>query len=172
MALFIQQIPPLQTAYGSIDREIQVIGFNCVDTTKEMIFPYIIKYSFNGEDVSKDFKPSAKPFEINNNKLMLVRDENFQPIPNPEYAVALAGNQLSPTIPNPEYVDEETTPGVPVEIQNPEYVSDSQLAETGEFLLAPGYDYVVGIVKEHPELIWTILGNYILENADDGWYEN
>lgn len=55
---------------------------------------------------------------------------------------------------NPNYVDSETTP---FEL---------------EFLEAPAYDYISGIFKDHPELIWIFLKGYILENYADGWFEN
>lgn len=93
MALLIQEIPPLQTAFGEIDREIHVLGINVVDTTKEMFLPYKIVYSFNGEDVSKDFKPSAKPIEIDNN--MTVYQRNLE-----DFSIKA----------NPDYIDGETTP--------------------------------------------------------------
>ncbi len=172
MALLIQTIPPLQTALGAVDREIHILGANIVDVTKQMFFPYEIKYFKDGEDISKDYKPMAKPFEIHNGMEVYVRDENFNPIPNPAYADAVAANQLPPTIPNPEYVDEESTPDTPETIPNPDYISDEQLSQINEFLHAPAYDCIIGSLKEHPELIWTILSNYIMENYADGWYDN
>lgn len=57
-------------------------------------------------------------------------------------------------IPNPDYVDVESTP------------------TTLEFLEAPAYDYISGIFREHPELIWVMLTGYINENWADGWFEN
>lgn len=57
-------------------------------------------------------------------------------------------------ISNPNYVDQETTPDELI------------------YLEAPGYDYISGLMLAHPELIWIILEKYILENYNDGYFDN
>lgn len=136
MALLIQSIPPLQTPYGLIDRDIHVIGLNIVDTTKELFLPYQIIYTYNGEDVSKDFKPFAKPIYIHNNMTVYQRNlEDFSKKSNPDF----------------------------VEGESP---------EEERYLVAPAYDYIIGVMKEYPELSWAFIRGYIVENYEDGFYEN
>lgn len=177
MAILTQTIPNMPAPLEDILRAVKIVGIIIEDDINGnpfLILRHRISYDKSGVDISGAMDKGIRTVEINNSKLMLVRDENFQPIPNPEYATAVAGNQLSPTLPNPEYVDEETTPEAQPTIPNPDYVSDEQLAQISEYLVAPGYDYLLGeqgVLRLHPELTWIILGKYILENTEDGYFE-
>ncbi len=95
MSLLTIPISPLQLAYGEIEREMQIIGINIVDSSQQLFLTQKIVYSYNSEDVSQDFKPTTQPIEINNSKNVYQRDlETFEKIPNPDY------------------IDAETTPDV------------------------------------------------------------
>lgn len=55
---------------------------------------------------------------------------------------------------------------------NPDFVDFGSTPTTLQYLEAPAYDYITGIFKEHPELIWIFLNGYIMENYADGWFDN
>ncbi len=46
---------------------------------------YRISYSKDGQDVSHLFNPQVPDWYIDNSQLMRCRDENFAPIPNPDF---------------------------------------------------------------------------------------
>lgn len=56
-------------------------------------------------------------------------------------------------------------------LPNPDYISPEETPDELEFLEAPAFDYLLEIFKNRPELIWTILSGYILENYADGWFD-
>ena len=56
-------------------------------------------------------------------------------------------------------------------LPNPDYISPEETPDELEFLEAPAFDYLLEIFKNKPELIWTILSGYILENYADGWFD-
>lgn len=51
--------------------------------------PYVLRYFKNGVDISEKFTKVVPTWDVRNNQLMMVRDENFQPIPNPDYVEKL-----------------------------------------------------------------------------------
>lgn len=57
-------------------------------------------------------------------------------------------------------------------VSNPEFVDVETTPYALQYLEAPAYDYITQIFKEHPELIWTFLSGYIMENWADGWFDN
>ena len=89
---------------------------------------------------------------IHNNMTMWVRDENFQPMPNPAYADVLSRTQLS----------EDDENYLPIEALN----------EVTEYLEAPGYDYIMSVMQARPDIIWDLLRGYILDNYNDGYYDD
>ena len=174
MAILIKQIPNMKAPLESIEREIHILGINIVDSTKEIFIPYEIKFFKDSVDVSDDMNKNAKPFHIHNGMMMYVRDNNFQPIVDPVYTDTRAKVEAQTTqySPNPEYKSQEETPVIPGEIENPDYVSQEMLDATEQFLLIPGYDYLIQLYRQHPEVIWISLETYILENWNDGWFDN
>ena len=174
MAILIKQIPNMKAPLESIEREIHILGINIVDSTKEIFIPYEIKFFKDSVDVSDDMNQNAKPFHIHNGMTMYVRDTSFNPIVDPVYTDTLAKfeAQNPQYIPNPEYISQEETPDIPGEIENPDYVSQERLDATEQFLLIPGYDYLIQLYRQHPEVIWISLETYILENWNDGWFDN
>lgn len=56
-------------------------------------------------------------------------------------------------------------------LPNPDYISQEETPDELEFLEAPAFDYLLEVFKNKPELIWTILSGYILENYADGWFD-
>lgn len=47
--------------------------------------PYKLRYFKNGIDISEKITKIVPHWDVRNTQLMKVRDENFQPIPNPDY---------------------------------------------------------------------------------------
>ena len=56
-------------------------------------------------------------------------------------------------------------------LPNPDYVSPEETPDQLQFLEAPAFDYLLQTFRERPDLIWTILDGYILENYADGWFD-
>ena len=83
------------TGFENVQRKINVNKIDMDGEYEQIYLGYSISYSLDGRDVTNLFqKKSSYDWFINNKEKILVRDENFQPIPNPDY------------------VDEEETPGV------------------------------------------------------------
>ena len=53
--------------------------------TEVLELPYILRYFKDGVEITDRFTKIVPHWEIRNSHLMMVRDENFQPIPNPDY---------------------------------------------------------------------------------------
>ena len=156
----------MEAPLDNIEREIHINGIVISDKTKEIHIPYEIKFFKDGEDISADMNQNAKPFHIHNGMIMYIRDISFNPIEDPAYTEMLANFEAN----HPEFIvnpeDQEA------QIPNPNYVSQEILDKVNRFLLAPGYDYLIGIYKAYPHLIWITLEEYIMENWNDGWFDN
>ena len=165
MAILIKQIPNMKAPLESIEREIHILGINIVDSTKEIFIPYEIKFFRDGVDVSADMNQNAKPFHIHNGMTIHARDQQFQPIEDPVYTEMLLNFEAN----EPEFIEgpEGTDP-----IKNPKYVTQEMLDNKERYLLMPGYDYLIQLYRQHPEVIWISLEAYILENWNDGWFDN
>ena len=165
MAILIKQIPNMKAPLESIEREIHILGINIVDSTKEIFIPYEIKFFKDSVDVSDDMNKNAKQFHIHNGMLVYVRDQQFQPIEDPVYTEMLLNFEAN----EPEFIEgpEGTDP-----IKNPKYVTQEMLDNKERYLLMPGYDYLIQLYRQHPEVIWISLEAYILENWNDGWFDN
>lgn len=174
MAILIKQIPNMKAPLESIEREIHILGINIVDSTKEIFIPYEIKCHKDGIDVSLDMNRYAKPFHIHNGMMMYVRDNNFQPIEDPVYTEMKTRFEAGHPefITNPEFITFDETPDVEPNLPNPDYVSQEILDATEKYQLIPGYFYLISLFTRHPELIWVFLEAYIMENWNDGWFDN
>ena len=53
--------------------------------TEVLELPYTLRYFKDGVEVTDRFTKLVPNWEIRNSHLIMVRDENFQPIPNPDY---------------------------------------------------------------------------------------
>ena len=174
MAILIKKIPNMKAPLDNTEREIHINGIVISDKTKEIHIPYEIKFFKDGVDVSADMNQNAKPFNINNEKTVYVRDTSFNLIEDPVYTQMLANfeNEEPEFISNPDFVSVEETPDIPEQIPNPNYVTQEMIDNKERYLLMPGYDYLIQLYKTHPEYIWISLEAYILENWNDGWFDN
>ena len=174
MAILIKQIPNMKAPLESIEREIHILGINIVDSTKEIFIPYEIKFFKDSVDVSDDFNRNARPFHIHNGMTMYVRDTSFNPIEDPVYTQMVTNfeNEEPELISNPDFISIEETPDIGELLPNPNYVTQEMIDNKERYLLMPGYDYLIQLYRTHPEYIWISLEVYILENWNDGWFDN
>lgn len=171
--IYTKTIPNMPAPNQDVSRKINFYGFNIDGYEECATIPYQVEYTRNGVDVSNEFEKIFKPMQWRNSDLVYQRDINTrQPLPNPAYQEALGNHEAGPTLPNSDFISEEETPDVSPTIVNPNYVSDQQLAVIGEFLVAPAFDYFLGLFHEHPGLFWQFLDMYIDENYGEGWYGN
>lgn len=57
-----------------------------LDLDREALnLPYRLRYYKDGVEITEKFTNLVPNWEIRNNHLMMVRDQNFEPIPNPDY---------------------------------------------------------------------------------------
>lgn len=135
----------------TVQRKINMFGLNVDGYDECATIPYEIQFTKNGVDVSDQFEKRGKPMQWRNSDLVYQRDlTTFQPLPNPDYEVAVLANQLPETDPN--------------------YINDAQLLLIDPFLTAPAFDYFVGLFTAYPQFFWEFLGKYIDENYGDGWF--
>ena len=169
MSILDKQIPNMETPFEGIGREVQIYELKVNTDYNQLYIGYRIKHTANGEDVTEKMNNTRREWYITNDHTVYKRDfETFQLLVNDKYHTAVEKNQLPSTIENPNYIVDS---GEPEFITNPEYVSDEQLAELKPYLEAPAFDYLLGIFKERPALIWVTLELYILENYKDGWFD-
>jgi hypothetical protein len=84
MTLIIQKIsnhPNLK----EIERTINIVGINMNSDAATFDIYYRIVYAMNGQDMSNMFNVQVPNWHIDNTQRMMVRDENFKPIPNPDF---------------------------------------------------------------------------------------
>lgn len=84
MKLITQQISN-HDIFTDVERTLNIERFVLDSNAEVMELHYSITYIKNGEDVSSQFNPHNPIWIVDNNHRMKVRDENFQPIPNPNY---------------------------------------------------------------------------------------
>lgn len=71
--------------FPEIERKVNIVAFCPNSDTETFEFFYRILYYKNGQDVSYLFPSQPPNWNINNSQLMMCRDDNFQPILNPEF---------------------------------------------------------------------------------------
>jgi hypothetical protein len=71
--------------FTEVKRIINIVGINMNSDSATLELYYRIAYSKEGMDVSHLFNPQVPNWHIVNSQLMRCRDENFQPIPNPDF---------------------------------------------------------------------------------------
>lgn len=71
--------------FETIEREIQIAGIVLNFDLQLLDLYYTISYFKDGENVSQLFKKEVPEWHIDNQQTILVRDENFNPVANPDY---------------------------------------------------------------------------------------
>lgn len=71
--------------FSEVERTIQIAGITLNFDAKSLDIYYHINYFKNNEDIGQMFTQRVPEWHIDNNQKILVRDENFNPIPNSEY---------------------------------------------------------------------------------------
>lgn len=155
MALIEKQISN-HPATGLV-RTVEVAGFMTNDDLKEVNFFFRIRHSLGGVDV-----PVAVPrknWKVDNGYRAIMRDGNFEPIPNPGYVPEYA--VIGHTEPPIDW-DEETDGQF---IPQPIY-GETIINEIEQWMLMPAYDYfkLITFDSEDPVRIQTLLLYYIDDN--------
>ncbi|MDQ8012157.1 MAG: hypothetical protein REI96_06905 [Flavobacterium nitrogenifigens] len=81
----LQQKISNNTQFKEVERTIQIAGIALNFDAQLLDIYYRINYFKNSTDLSQMFSRQVPEWHIDNNQRILVRDENFNPIPNPEY---------------------------------------------------------------------------------------
>jgi hypothetical protein len=68
-----------------IERTVEVVGFTLNSDLKIIDFFYRINYEKEGQDMSDLISPRVPDWRMDNSINILVRDQNFNPVPNPDY---------------------------------------------------------------------------------------
>lgn len=96
--LLAKQISNLKTVgFEDVERTINVRKIDIDGDYERIYLGYSISYNKNGVDVTPLFeKKSGYDWYITNDQRILQRDENFQPIPNPDYVEPTEENEGTP----------------------------------------------------------------------------
>lgn len=99
-----------------IERYVVVMGFKKDDMFQTFVAPLKVFYFDNEIDVTAQYaQPKTQFLYTDNTILQIVRDENLQPVPNPNYSATIPDpTDSTKTIPNPDTSDAskyETIPG-------------------------------------------------------------
>ena len=71
--------------FTEVERTIQIAGISLNFDVQSLDIYYRINYFKNNENLSQMFSQQTPEWHIDNNQRILVRDENFNPIPNSLY---------------------------------------------------------------------------------------
>lgn len=82
--LITQQISNSKN-FAEVKRTISIVGININSDTFIFDIYYRIAHSKDGQNVSHLFNTQVPPWHIDNSRLIMVRDKNFQPILNPDF---------------------------------------------------------------------------------------
>lgn len=82
--LITQQISNSKN-FAEVKRTISIVGININSDTFIFDIYYRIAYSKDGQNVSHLFNTQVPDWHIDNSRLIMVRDKNFQPILNPDF---------------------------------------------------------------------------------------
>lgn len=102
-----------------LKRKVQVIGFNVDDDSKTVSFYHRIKH-YSKEDDEVNILIPNKTWQVDNTYLATVRDEQFQPVSNPNYDEEIEGSEPYQMMPAYDYFKQLT-------FDNPQPVSISFL---------------------------------------------
>lgn len=112
-----------------------------------------------GINIVDDTKEMFIAYETRHFKNDIDVSANFQPMAKPFYihnGMLMYDRDLTTFQPKP----------------NPDYISVEETPDLEPFLLVPGYDWLISVFKARPDIIWIFLQGYILENWNDGWFDN
>lgn len=112
--------------------------------------------------------------EITNPEYLSDKDFEKVPtnIPNPEYISEEETPYVNKEVPNPDYEDAVRRNNLDAKIPNPDYISDEVLANTSPYLMEPAFSYILGVMKEAPQLLFIVLSFYINEQDLDGFFND
>jgi hypothetical protein len=144
-------------------RVLEVPSFLPNDDNKTLEFFYRIKHFKDGLPV--DIKIPKKRWAVDNSYKAIIRDENFDPIPNPDYVPEY---EVIGYTEQPEEWDEiedgvfEPQPIYGVNIIN----------EEEQYMRMPAYDYFKSLTFDNPNPISIpfLLEWYIQDNDNNGFY--
>jgi len=71
--------------FPDVERTIQIGGVALNFNAKILDIYYRILYTKNDDNISQMFTQQVPDWHIDNAQFIIVRDENFNPIPNPEF---------------------------------------------------------------------------------------
>lgn len=101
--------------FSTVERTVLIDSFHVVDSRKEMSLYYTIAYSLNGTDVSQQFPAHILPLTANNSKSIIVRDDNMQPVQNPQWDGKDPNTQFL-TKPAYDYLVQYVSKSVPISL--------------------------------------------------------
>ncbi|WP_343697123.1 hypothetical protein [Flavobacterium sp.] len=81
----LQQKISNNSLFANVERTIQIAGLSINFDSKLLDIYYRINYLKNNENISHMFSQNTPLWHIDNEQRILVRDENFEPILNPEF---------------------------------------------------------------------------------------
>lgn len=81
----LQQKISNNSLFTDVQRTIQIAGMSLNFDAKSLDIYYRIKYSKDDKELNQMFTEQVPEWHIDNNQRILVRDENFNPIPNKAY---------------------------------------------------------------------------------------
>lgn len=161
MALIQKQISSHHTG---LERTVEIAGFTANDDAKCVDFYYRIKHSLGGVDIP--VAVPAKEWRVDNSYKATVRDENFNPIPNPDFVPEY---EIIGYTEQPEEWDEEVD-GVfePEPIYGVNIINEEE-----QYMRMPAYDYFKMLTFDNPNpvSISLLLNYYIQENDDKGFFD-
>jgi len=73
------------TVFTDVSRTINIVGITMNSDASTFDLFYRISYTKNGQDVTNLFNTQVPEWHISNDQLMILRDENFNAIPNTEF---------------------------------------------------------------------------------------
>ncbi|WP_372472656.1 hypothetical protein AB4865_07485 [Capnocytophaga sp. ARDL2] len=164
----------------NLQRKVSVVGFLADDNSKTVNFFYIIQHHVDDEEVQ--MLVPVKEWVVSNQYKVRIRDENNQPIPNPNYVPLDADVNNTGQWQDDTMGDEENTPNS----DNTEILDGHQWdhgtqgqwdvrtpEQRDEFLMMPAYDYFKQLTfeNEHPVSIKQLLDRYISQNDEEGFFD-
>lgn len=161
MALIEKQISNHRT---ELERTVEIAGFTANDDAKYVDFYYRIKHSLG--DVDIPVAVPVKEWRVDNSYKATVKDANFQPIPNPNYApeYEVVGYTAQPE----EWNEELDGAYEPQPIYGDTIINSEEIN-----MLMPAYDYFKMLTFDNPEpvSISLLLNYYIQDNDANGFFD-
>lgn len=147
-----------------LERTVEIAGFTANDDSKCVDFYYRIEHSLGGVDIP--VAVPAKEWRVDNSYLAVVRDEQFNPVPNPDF---IPEYEIIGYTEEPEDWDEEENGEF---IPQPIY-GDKIVNEDDKWLRMPAFDYFKKLTFDNPNpvSIPLLLNFYIDDNDGKGFFD-